>query len=129
MLFLTIALKEMILDLTPVTHLSVYISYLQPFLNIFWLLLKDTLEKVKSLVCLPSYEKNVSKIIETPDIIWVLLKNFLIDRLRSKILLHSVQTNSHVFKNIKVSSVTEVIGSLKVSQRLRILSISKVSLS
>ena len=129
MLFLTIALKEMILDLTPVTHLSVYISYLQPFLNIFWLLLKDTLEKVKSLVCLPSYEKNVSKIIETPDIIWVLLKNFLIDRLRSKILLHSVQTNRHVFENIKVSSVTEVIGSLKVSQRLRVLSISKVSLS
>ena len=129
MLFLTIALKEMILDLTPVTHLSVYISYLQPFLNIFGLLLKDTLEKVKCLVCLANYEKNVSKIIETPDIIWVLLKNFLINRLRSEILLHSVQTNRHVFKNIKVSSVTEVIGSLKVSQRLRVLSISKVSLS
>ena len=129
MLFLTIALKEMVLDLTPITYLSVYISYLQSFLNIFGLLLKDTLKKVKSLVCLPNYEKNIAKIIETPDIIWVLLKNFLINRLGSKILLHSVQTNRHVFKNIKVSSVTEVIGSLKVSQRLRILSISKVSLS
>ena len=129
MFFLSIALQQVILYFAPVANLRVNVSYFQSFLNIFGLLLQNALEQVKGLVSLANNKEDISQVVETPDVARVLLQDLLVDGLGGHVLLHPVQADGHVFKNIEVDSSSHLVGLLEVAQRLRIHSVAKIGLS
>ena len=129
MLFLPIALQQMVLYFAPVAHLRVYVSYFQSFLNIFRLLLQNALKQIKGLVSLANNQEYVSQVVETSDVARVLLEDLLVYGLGGDVFLHPVQADGHVFKDIEINSSSHLVSLLEVAQRLRIHSVAKIGLS